>query len=121
MVRPGQSINPVSFHEYYLKCWKEISFRWVFSYRKNLPTQGVNDTQAAESSFRALKYYIKVEFGSHIPSLSELCIALPKILDKRTYERENRTTLRRLIIHHPDEQDKRSRKVAHKRDNSVKM
>ena len=36
---------------------------WAF--RKNLPTKGTNDTQAAESTFRAIsKHYAKVEFGA---------------------------------------------------------
>ena len=34
---------------------------WAF--RKNLPTKGTNDTQAAESTLRAIKHYAKVEFG----------------------------------------------------------
>ena len=35
---------------------------WAF--RKNLPTIGTNDTQAAESTLRAIKHYAKVEFGA---------------------------------------------------------
>ena len=35
---------------------------WAF--RKNLPTKGTNDTQAAESTLRAIKHYAKVEFGA---------------------------------------------------------
>ena len=53
-VRPGQATKPVDFLSYYEKNWKSCSFRWVFAYRKNLPTQGANDTQAAESTFRAI-------------------------------------------------------------------
>ena len=26
-VRPGQTTNPVSFHDYYTKCWKDVAFR----------------------------------------------------------------------------------------------
>ena len=58
-VRPGQVQKPVSFHDYYEKNWKHCAFRWVFAFRKNLPTKGANDTQAAESTFRALKQKIK--------------------------------------------------------------
>ena len=82
-VRPGQVIKPVSFHDYYERNWRNCSFRWVFAYRKNLPLKGANDTQAAESTFRAIKHYVKVEFGSRTPSLRELIFVLPKVLDKK--------------------------------------
>ena len=61
-VRPGQVSKPVSFYDYYCKNWKSCSFRWIFAYRKNLPTLGTNDTQASESTFRAIKHYSTVEF-----------------------------------------------------------
>ena len=44
-IRPGQVTKPISFHEYYKKNWKSCSFCWVFAFRKNLPTNGANDTQ----------------------------------------------------------------------------
>ena len=50
-VRPGQAAEPVLFSNYYDKNWKICSFRWVRVYRKNLPMNGVKDTQAAESVF----------------------------------------------------------------------
>ena len=50
-IRPGQTVNSVLFKDYYLKNWKESAFRWVKVFRKSLPTEGVNDTQAAESTF----------------------------------------------------------------------
>ena len=35
---------------------------WAF--RKNRLTKGTNDTQAAESTLRAIKHYAEVEFGA---------------------------------------------------------
>ena len=43
-VRAGQAANYVSFHDYYERNWKDCAFRWVFAFRKNLPTKGCNDT-----------------------------------------------------------------------------
>ena len=60
-IRPGQVTKPVEFLAYYQKNLKSCAFRWVFAYRKNLPTLGANDTQASESTFRAIKYYSKLE------------------------------------------------------------
>ena len=62
-VRPGQATKPVDFLSDYEKNWKSCSFRWVFAYRKNLPTQGVNDTQPAESTFLAIKHYTNLVIG----------------------------------------------------------
>ena len=80
-VRAGQAANYLSFHEYYERNWKDCAFRWVFAFRKNLPTKGSNDTQAVEATFSAIKCLSKSEFGNKIPTLSELIIILPKILD----------------------------------------
>ena len=99
-VRPGRITKPVAFHTYYERNWKSCSFRWVYAYRKNLPTKGVNDTQAAESTFRAIKHYAKIEFGRKTPSLQELILVLPKILDKRSAERAQVTDNRRVVYHH---------------------
>ena len=71
-IRPGQVSKPVSFLDYYQKNWKSCAFRWIFAYRKNLPTLGTNDTQASESTFRAIKHYSSDEFGNRVPSLTEL-------------------------------------------------
>ena len=101
-IRPGQVTKPVQFLDYYEKNWKSCSFRWVYAYRKNLPTLGANDTQASESTFRAIKHYSKVEFGNRVPSLSELIKVLPKILDKRSAERENISNNRRLVFRYPE-------------------
>ena len=54
-VRAGQAANYVSFHDYYERNWKDCAFRWVFAFRKNLPTKGCNDTQAVEATFSAIK------------------------------------------------------------------
>ena len=99
-IRPSQSTKPVGFVEYYNKNWKSCSFRWVFAYRKNLPTNGANDTQAIESTFSAIKLYTKIEFGRRTPTLSELLLVLPRVLAKRTAEREQEYIQKRLIIHH---------------------
>ena len=120
-VRPGQVTKPVEFLSYYQKNWKSCSFRWVFAYRKNLATQGANDTQAAESTFRAIKHYTKVEFGNRIPTLSELCTVLPKLLDKRTAEREQNINLRRLVIHHPDPEFEKALQTASWKLNAAGM
>ena len=45
LVRPGQTVNLISFSEYYAKNWKSCDFRWILAFRKNLPTKGCNDTQ----------------------------------------------------------------------------
>ena len=63
-VRLGNSKNAVLFCSYYEANWESCAFRWVWAFRKNLPTKGTNDTQAAESTFRAIKHYAKVEFGA---------------------------------------------------------
>ena len=104
-IRPGQVTKPVSFLAYYHKNWKSCAFRWIFAYRKNLPTLGTNDTQASESTFRAIKHYSSVEFGNRVPSLTELVKVLPKILDRRSAERENTSTHRRLVLHDPENED----------------
>ena len=101
-VRPGQSNHPVLFWDYYLRCWKSCSFRWVFAYRKNLPTMGANDTQAAESTFRAIKHYIKQEFGGRNPSMDQVIRVLPKVIDKRSTERNQRIQTIRFMIRHPE-------------------
>ena len=80
-VRAGQAANYLSFHEYYERKWKDCAFRWVFAFRKNFPTKVSNDTQAVEATFSAIKCLSKSDFGKKIPTLSELIIILPKILD----------------------------------------
>ena len=99
-IRPGRVTKPVRFVDYYERNWQNCTFRWIFAFRKNLPTHGANDTQAVESTFRAIKHYVKVEFGRKCPSLEELILVLPKILDKRSSERELATINRRVIFHH---------------------
>ena len=79
-IRPGQSSKPISFIDYYRKNLMSCSFHWLFAFRKNLPTNGANDTQAIESIFAAIKRFSKLEF----PSLKELIQVLPRALDERT-------------------------------------
>ena len=76
--------RPVTFLSHYERNWESCSFRWVWAFRKNLPTEGTNDTQASESTFRAIKYYTKLEFGGKTPTMNQIIICLPKILDTRT-------------------------------------
>ena len=47
-ILPGQATKPKPFLDYFLKNWKLCAFRWVFVYRKNLPTLGASYTQASE-------------------------------------------------------------------------
>ena len=101
-IRPGQVTKPVSFRDYYERNWKSCAFCWIFAYSKNLPTLGTNDTQASESTFRAIKHYCSVEFGSRMPTLTELVRILPKILDRRLSEREDVSNHRRLLFHDPE-------------------
>ena len=101
-VRAGQAVKPTSFHEYYLKNWKPCAFRWVLAYRKNLPTKGCNDTQAVESTFAAVKRMTKTEFGNKTPTLADLIMILPKILDCRTENRQKNIFNKRLVIYHKD-------------------
>ena len=101
-VRAGSAINAVSFSSYYERNWKSMAFRWVYCYRKNLPLKGTNDTQAVESTIRAIKHYTKVEFGYVTPTMEQLITILPKILDKRSEERETVIGTRRIVIHHPN-------------------
>jgi hypothetical protein len=77
-VRPGQATKPVNFVEYYQKNWLNCAFRWVFAFRKNLPTNGANDTQAIEATFSAIKRFSKLEFPGRTPSLKELIQVLPR-------------------------------------------
>ena len=99
-VRPGNCKKPVTFLSYYERNWESCSFRWVWAFRKNLPTEGTNDTQASESTFRAIKYYTKLEFGGKTPTMNQIIICLPKIIDTRTEERMRNIDSRRLVIHH---------------------
>jgi hypothetical protein len=62
--------------------------------------QGHNDTQAAESSFRALKHYEKVEFGQTTPHLGQLIPVIIKVLQDRNKQRLIRITNKRVKIHH---------------------
>ena len=73
-VRPGNCKKPVTFLSYYERNWESCSFRWVWAFRKNLPTKGTNDTQASESTFRAIKYYTKLEFGGKTPTMNQIII-----------------------------------------------
>jgi hypothetical protein len=77
-VRPGQATKPVNFVEYYQKNWLNCAFRWVFAFRKNLPTNGANDTQAIEATLSAKKRFSKLEFPGRTPSLKELIQVLPR-------------------------------------------
>ena len=70
-VRPGQNAFPVKFEDYYNKNWKSCSVRWVRAFRKNLPLNGVMDTQAAESTFSAIKRFIRRKFPGRKPTLAE--------------------------------------------------
>ena len=101
-IRPGQSSKPISFIDYYRKNWMSCSFRWVFAFRKNLPTNGANDTQAIESTFAAIKRFSKLEFPGRTPSLKELIQVLPRALDERTAQREQDISVKRLTINVPD-------------------
>ena len=101
-VRPGQVTKPISFVEYYKKNWMSCSFRWVFAFRKNLPTNGANDTQAIESTFAAIKRFSKLEFPGRTPSLKELIQVLPRALDERTAKREQDISVKRLTIYDAD-------------------
>ena len=82
-VRPGQANAAVTFHEYYSKNWKPEDFRWVKVFRKNLPIDNVNDTQAAESTFSAIKRMIRSKFNGSTPTLVDLLRILPQLIDDR--------------------------------------
>ena len=101
-VRPGQATKPIKFHEYYEKNWRSCAMRWVFAFRKNLPTNGANDTQAIESTFSAIKRFSKLEFPGRTPTLSELIQILPRALDERSAAREQEVLTKRLTIYDPD-------------------
>ena len=98
-VRPGNSKNAVQFCSYYETNWERCTFRRVWAFRKNLPTKGTNYTQAAESTFRAIKHYAKVEFGAVTPTMEQIITILPKILDQRSKDRGNKSLFRRMVIH----------------------
>ena len=116
IVRPGQSNNPVSFLHYYQKNWKNIAFRWVLVYRKNLPLNGARDTQAAESTFSSIKRFIKSNFKG-TPSMAELVSKLPKFLDSRSEERIYNTEFREVQYNHPDPEAKKALVEASKKLN----
>ena len=101
-VRPGQTVNSVLFKDYYLKNWKESEYRWVKVFRKSLPTEGVNDTQAAESTFAFIKRDLKRLFPGRRPTMNELISVLPDLLDKRAIKRKRDVNVSTLVIHHPD-------------------
>ena len=52
-------------------------------------------------TFAAIKRMCKTEFGSRVPTLSELVSILPSILDARTEARMNTVNNKRLVIYHP--------------------
>ena len=97
-VRPGQNSDPVKFEDYYRKNWKSCSFRWVRAYRKNLPLDGVKDTQAAESIFSAVKRFIRRKYPGRKPTLAELVKGLTTFFDQRSEEREAFVKQRTLKI-----------------------
>ena len=99
-VRPGQAVHTTSFREYYTKNWKNCAFQWVLAYRRNLPTKGCNDTQAVESTFSVIKRITKTEFGNRTPSISDLIMFLPRILDARSESRQKNIYSKRLVIYH---------------------
>ena len=111
-VRPGQATKPISFVEYYQKNWLGCAFRWVFAYRKNLPTNGANDTQAIEATFSAIKRFSKLEFPGRTPTLKELIQVLPRALDERSAKREQNITFKRLTIYDPDPEIKKALDLA---------
>ena len=87
VVRPGPNEFPVKFENYYNKNWKTCSVRWVRAFRKNLPLNGVMDTQAAESTFSA-KRFIRRKFPGRKPTLAKLVKELTNFFDQRSEERE---------------------------------
>ena len=56
--------------------------------------------EVAESTFRALKHYEKLEFGRTSPRLEGMIPIIIKVLKNRHKERLQRITNKRLVIHH---------------------
>ena len=106
LVKPGNTKHFVTFHQYFDKYWHGCRQMWVFCHRKTFPTMGVNDTQAAESTFRALKHYEKLEFGRTTPRLEVMIPIIIKVLANRHKKRLQRITNKRLVIHHDNSEFK---------------
>jgi hypothetical protein len=67
-----------------------------------LPTNGVNDTQAIESTFSAVKRFIRRKYPGRNPKLVELVAGLVTFFDQRSEEREEGIKGRSLRFQHKD-------------------
>ena len=108
MVSPGRKVQPVSFRDYFMKNWDKnsgplpIRKMWVEFARKNQPTLGIRSTNSSESSFRAVKHYIKTEFGQRKPTMAELICFLLKLIELRLISRVNKADSQRINIFDPN-------------------
>ena len=98
LVKPGNTKPFGTFHYYFDKNWHSCRPMWVFCHRKTFPTMGVREV--AESTFRALKHYEKLEFGRTSPRLEGMIPIIMKVLKNRHKERLQWITNKRLVIHH---------------------
>ena len=64
--------------------------------------QGSDSTQAVESFFRVLKLYQTQQFGSRLPSLTELIPAITKAIDQQFGTRQRLVENKRIKFHHSD-------------------
>ena len=94
---------------------------WVYAFQKQHPTLGVKSTQSAESSFRAFKHYVKLEFGLRTPKLHELIPIIRKVLDKRCKLRLLQADTKRIQIHHENKSFKEALDIASYQLNSGGM
>ena len=95
LVKPGNTKPFVTFHYYFDKNWHSCRPMWVFCHRKTFPTMGVREV--AESTFRALKHYEKLEFGRTSPRLEGMIPIIIKVLKNRHKERLQRIMNKRLV------------------------
>ena len=83
----------------------------VFGFRKNLPLGGCNDTQAVEATFSSIKRDIQRKFPS-TPTMAQIIIFLPSLLDDRQKRRMKQTTTKRNVIHDQDKSHEKAFKEA---------
>ena len=75
---------------------------WVYAYRKHIPSQDSDHTQAVERFFGVLKTYEKQQFGSRLPLLEEFIPLMLKALQVSFSHRKLMKEAKRPSYFHQD-------------------
>ena len=100
LVRPGSTKNYFPFEKYFMDNWDQFSPMWVKAFRKRIPSQDSDHTQAVEGFFGKLKLYEKQQFGSRLPLIEELIPTLLKVLAETFHFRKLKSQNRRPQYYH---------------------